>query len=67
MIKVSNTISVYEVDGKESTGIGGPTIDVRSHWNRQSLVVLVLGDQSYTVVADDLVAAIRNATNSGPR
>jgi hypothetical protein len=66
MIKVSNAISVYEVDGKEAIS-DGPTIEVRSHWSRQSMVVLKVNGQSLTVIATDLEAAIRNATNSGCR
>lgn len=65
MIKVSNTITVYEVSGKDSAVVNGPTISVRSHWNRSSLVVLQVDDKELTVSASDLQAAIANATNNG--
>lgn len=67
MIKVNCTVPAYEVNGKEVEGIGignAPKIQVTSHWNRQTLVVLTIGDQSITLVASDLQAAIRNATNT---
>lgn len=67
MIKVSNTLTVYEVGGQETKVGSVPKLEVRSHWNRQALIVLEIGGQSYTVAADDLTAAIRNATNSGHR
>lgn len=67
MIKVQNTVTVYEVDGKEIGGINGPTLSVKSHWLRPSLVVLEVDGKALTVVADDLRAAIANATNSGHR
>lgn len=63
MIKVSNIVTVYEVDGKETTGIPMPTISVLSHWNRDSMVVLELAGQRVTVSAQDIRAAIDNATN----
>lgn len=67
MIKVSNEVKVYEVDGSEHVGLNEPTITVRSHWNRSSLVVIEAGGRELTVLAVDLKAAIDNAGNTGPR
>ncbi len=64
VIKVTNEIRVYEIDNKETTGRLQPRIEVESHWNRPDFIKLVLDGKSYTVVASDLTAAIRNAANT---
>lgn len=63
MIKVSNDVTIYEADGKETT-VPMPTLAVASHWNRDSLVLLAFGGQTIAVSARDLQAAIANATNT---
>lgn len=62
MIKVSNEITIYEVDGKEQS-VPMPAMAVLSHWNRPALVVLHVDGKKLTVSARDLQAAITNATN----
>lgn len=63
-MKVTNEIEVYEVDGKDETpAVDRIKIHVESHWNMNDRVVLNMGDIKYTVMADDLEKAIRNATN----
>jgi hypothetical protein len=64
MIKVRNEVTVYEIDGKE-TSVPSPVIVVCSHWNRDSLVVLESDGMRLTVSARDLLEAVANATNSG--
>jgi hypothetical protein len=66
MIKVSSVVSCYEVDGKETSGMNAkrPELNVRSHWNRQEMVVLEIDGKAYTVLASDLKAAVDNATNT---
>jgi hypothetical protein len=64
MIKVRSEVSVYEVNGKEQAGLSRPKIAIESHWNRDALVTICIGDESVTVVATDLLAAIKNACNS---
>lgn len=67
MIEVQNIIPVYEIDGQEVKFADPklrPTIGVASHWNRMDLVVIKIGDKNYTVVAGDLITAIKNATNT---
>ncbi len=66
MIKVSNEMTIYEIDGKEVGGLLAVenTLTVRSHWNRNALVVLEYGGRRLAVSADDLQRAIRNATNT---
>jgi len=64
MIKVSNELKLLEIDGKAESGLDCPKMVVRSHWNRDSLIVLLVNGVSYTVSASDILAAIKNATNS---
>jgi len=63
VIKVSNEVTIYEVDGQATGGIPMPTMTVASHWNRDSLVVLHVNGKRVTVAARDLQAAVNNATN----
>jgi hypothetical protein len=63
MIEVQNKVPVYEVDGKD-VAISGPKIHVLSHWNSGDRVVLQIGERTWTVIAADLEAAIKNATNT---
>lgn len=66
MIKVSNVVEAYEVDGQETTpSRRGPSIIITSHWNRECMIVLQVGTgEKLTIAAKDLKAAIENATNS---
>lgn len=63
MIKVSNEITIYEINGEKTTIVPMPMMSVLSHWNQDSLVVLDVADRKVTVSARDLRAAIDNATN----
>ncbi|HVY79846.1 MAG TPA: hypothetical protein VG994_02600 [Steroidobacteraceae bacterium] len=64
MIKIACEVTVYEIDGKETSMIPPVTITVRSHWNRDSLVVLEVDNRKMAVSAADLHAAITNATRT---
>ena len=66
MIKVCSMITLVELDGKEMP-VGGPTVGIHSHWNRSQLIILEIDGKRFTVSADDLVAAIRNAQNTNGR
>ena len=65
MINVVNRIKVYEVNDKE---IDNPEdekiLEVKSHWSKNRFVVLKINDIKITVSANDLEAAIKNATNT---
>ena len=63
MLKVSSIVNVYELDDKDVDWQKNSII-VKSHWNQDTFIVLVVGEHSYTVVASELKAAIQNATNS---
>ena len=65
MIKVQQTIEVYELDGKQETlsGMERSQIGIDSHWNRSAFIVLVINGHRYTVVGKDLQAAVENARN----
>ena len=62
MIKVKNEIKVYEIDNKKVDWQKN-SIQVVSHWNEENKIVLVIDEKSYTVSANDLVTAIKNAQN----
>jgi len=65
VIKVVNTMEVYEIDGKKPECFPRPQVTVESHWNDPNMVVLIFPDGArFTVVARDIAAAISNATNS---
>lgn len=64
-IDVESKVKIYEVDGHDVTTLEHPLILVQSHWSRNSMVVLSIGDKKWTVLARDLEAAIRNGCNSG--
>lgn len=57
-IKVTNEVPTYDEPAKKN-------VLVSSHWNYSDRVVLEVGNQKVTVIAADLEAAIRNATNKG--
>ena len=67
MIHVENKIRVYEIDGEVCEGADQPYVIVKSHWNLDTRVVLLVGDSEVTVVGSDLRKAIENATNIGTR
>lgn len=62
--KSHTDIPVYEQDGVEVRVLDKPMVQVHSHWNIKSFVVIETPDgKKYTVVADQLERAIRNGTN----
>lgn len=64
-IKVECAVSVSEVDGTDvSLNSEQLKLIVRSHWNRDELVVVWIGGQEYTVTGRDLIVAIENAMRS---
>lgn len=63
-MKIENLLTVYEVNGTEvDSSPDAARLAVRSHWNRNRLVVLEIAGQVVTVAADDLERALINATN----
>lgn len=63
-MKVKNEITIYEVNGKEISGLDRPVVSIENHWSRSSFVVIVVNGTSVTVPASDLRKAIQNATNT---
>lgn len=63
MINVESKLPMYEVDGEKMKLLEMPKMTVKSHWNDNDMVVIEVGERSYTVVKKDLAAAIENATN----
>ena len=69
MIGVSNSLHVYEFEGKETIVGNSHIFVIRSHWNNNDRVVIEIGEEngqikSFTLLAKDLVAAIKNAENT---
>lgn len=65
MITVRSVVDIYEIDGQEIELPPRPQIIVTSHPTRRVLIVIVIDDKRYTVSADDMLAAVRNAENLG--
>jgi hypothetical protein len=65
MLKIETRIDPYEIDGKEVYGLAQDTdqLSVKAHWNINRFVVLEWHGKSFTVSADQLERAIKNATN----
>jgi hypothetical protein len=58
MLKVTNEVSTYDEPAK-------PDIRVHSHWAMSDRVVIEIEGKTVTVIADDMIRAINNATNKG--
>lgn len=63
-INVENQVYVYADHGNRSV-YPDKKLLVRSVFNDNEKVLLVYGDTEIAVVANDLMAAISNATNTG--
>jgi len=62
--KIVNEIKVYEINGKDTEIPFETRLYVESHWTSScKFVVLNFKDMSITVAANDLLEAIKNATN----
>ena len=65
MIKATNEIQCYEINGEDAPMVDVPRLIIESHWNSPDRVVIKLPDGgSFTVLVRDIEAAIRNASNS---
>jgi hypothetical protein len=62
MMKVTNELTVYKVDGKTES-VGGRNLIVESVWINRQLVRLMFDGLSIEVGKDELLMAISNATN----
>lgn len=61
-MKVTTEIRVYEIN-EVDTGTEEVSILIESHWNLTDRVILRIGNTNYTVIAEDLIMAIKNAQN----
>ena len=61
MIEVINRVNTYADEGFKSKI---KDITVTSHWNCEDRVVLEVGSEVVSVLVKDLLAAIRNSSNS---
>ena len=60
---VRNEIKVLELNGSETQD--AKPIFIESHWNRAQIVVVELHGVKMAVLADELIAAVQNARNTG--
>lgn len=63
-VDVECTIGVREVNEREVDVGKSVKMTVRSHWNREELVILEFEGKSVTVGRKSLMLAIENATNT---
>ena len=57
-VKVTNELNSYDEPAKTS-------VLIHSHWNEPKKIVIEFrGGEKRTVVAEELIAAIKNATNT---
>ena len=62
-VKTRAEVHVYEFGGHEiRPGEEVRTVAIKTHWVRDERVVLAIGDDEYTVVASDLVLAVRRCS-----
>jgi hypothetical protein len=63
MIEVENKVKIYDIAGKKNTDVS--EIKITSHWNDDRFINIILpGFSELKVLAGDLEAAIKNATNT---
>jgi hypothetical protein len=62
-IKVSNIITIYEINGEDLYPMYETYLTISSHWGSKGFVVLSGDNFDITVSAKDLIKAIENATN----
>lgn len=60
-MEVKTKIKIYEINGDEISGKF--ILEVISHWNMTDRIVLKIAGDGYTVIAEDLIMAIKNAQN----
>ena len=59
-MKVITKIKVYEINGSDDVD---KELEIDSHWNMKDRVTLIINGIGYTVLAEDLIKAIKNAQN----
>lgn len=66
MRDTTTSIGIYEINGNETNLADRIRLEVTNHWNRKNFVLLKLMDgTTIAVKAEDLRAAVTNATNYG--
>lgn len=61
MIEITNKIKDYNDTRINSESI----IEIKNDWSDNNFVILKVGEKSFKLLARDLEAAIKNATNTG--
>ncbi len=60
MIKVKNTIQLYDLSTMDAEAV----IYINSHHYDDKKINLVINGTTYTVLAQDVISAVKNATNT---
>jgi hypothetical protein len=65
MIDVTNSLTVVEVKGIPRGRLAElPRVEIRNHGNSPRLIVFQVGNQEVSLLAEEVIAATRNATNT---
>lgn len=62
-MKIINLININEINGEDIKLSAREELQIESHWNYKDRVVLIFGDKKITVLADELIYAIKNSCN----
>ena len=63
-MEVINEVKCREKDGEEIKGLNYPILKIKSHWNNNCLVVLEFDKIKVSVKENELLKAIKNATDN---
>ena len=61
-MKITVNLNVYELDNESDLIADRPDFAIKSHWNRDKMVDVIVGGHRYTLFARDLISAIERAT-----
>jgi hypothetical protein len=64
VIEVINKVQIYEKGGEDVPPGKDAYLTIKSHWNLSERVILRFGKTELTVLAKDLIAAVKNAQNT---
>lgn len=61
-----NKIKIVETNGEENPSIGSKSVhmNIKQHHTFESYVVIEIGGENYTVIADHLIKSIENCKNT---
>jgi len=65
-MRTINKLEVFEIDGSqpEDSSLNRMRLKTLSHWNRKEFAIIDFEGKSVTVIASELIRAIKNAQNA---